>query len=69
MGTQSGLNVIRVAGKEFMLTEGGGEAIHLTREAARRKRAWRRPRITTWKIWKWHTTGPHLRTAMAGMTL
>jgi len=33
MGTQSGLNVIRVAGKEFLLTEGGGEAIHLTREA------------------------------------
>lgn len=33
MGTQSGLNVIRVAGKEFLLTQGGGEAIHLTREA------------------------------------
>jgi hypothetical protein len=33
VGTQSGLNVIRVAGKEFLLTMGGGAAIHLTREA------------------------------------
>jgi hypothetical protein len=34
MGTQSDLNVIRVGDKELLLTLGGGQAIHLTREAS-----------------------------------
>ena len=34
MGTRRELNVIWAGGKEFLLTVGGGEAIHLTREAS-----------------------------------
>lgn len=33
MATRSDLNVIRVGGREFLLTVGGGEAVHLAREA------------------------------------
>ena len=33
MATRSDLNVIRAYGKEFLLTVGGGEAVHLAREA------------------------------------
>jgi hypothetical protein len=33
VGTQHELNVIKVGGKEFLLTAGNGEAVHLAREA------------------------------------
>lgn len=33
MATRSDLNVIRVGGREFLLTVGGGAAVHLAREA------------------------------------
>jgi hypothetical protein len=34
MGTERELNVIRIGDSEFLLTEGGGQAIHLTRRAS-----------------------------------